>query len=236
MEPTMNIRHLAATGLLSLAFGAAVAAPLTVQSYSMPNGNGQAIGGARNYWDLCYGGACDKTTDNQILSGGTGDLTDGVVASQNWASVENVAGQGPYVGWHRGAVPVVSIDFFFGGWVDIDSLAIHADDSNGMGSVSLPASVQLSWDGGSSAFDVQDPATSSPLWLTFSDLGITGVSSVNLQLTYRTWWVFVDEVRFDGAMSTRQTRTTAIPEPSTLALGAVALATLVGARRRRARI
>ncbi len=227
----MKIRHLATTGLLGLAVGAAVAAPVTVQSYSTANGHGQAIGGGRNYWDKCYAGVCDKATDGQLLAGGTGDLTDGVVASRGWASVEKVDGTGPYVGWHSDATTPVSIDFFFDGSYDIDSLAIHADDANGMGSVSLPASVRISWAGGSTTFDVQDPAGAAPFWLAFSGLGITGASEVNLQLTHRTKWVFVDEVRFEGSASKVQNRNGQIPEPSTFALAAVALLGLRTLRR-----
>jgi hypothetical protein len=226
----MKTRHLVAASLLSLAAGAAVAAPVTVQSYSMANGHGKAIGGAFNYWDKCYAGVCDKTTDGQALAGGTGDLTDGDVATRGWAKVEKVDGSGPYVGWHRDATPLVSIDFHFDGTYDIDSLAIHADDANGKGSVSLPASVRISWAGGSASFDVQDPPSASPLWLTFSGLGITDASEINLQLTHRTKWIFVDEVRFDGAIAS-PLRVGQIPEPSSFALAAVALLGLRTLRR-----
>lgn len=226
----MTLLRLLPAAALSLALGSAVAAPVNVQSYSTANGHGQAIGGAYNYWDKCYGGVCDKSTDGQLLAGGTGDLTDGVVATRGWASVEKVAGTGPYVGWHRDATPLVSIDFHFDGFYDIDSLAIHADDANGKGSVSLPASVRISWAGGSASFDVQDPPSASPLWLTFSGLGITDASEINLQLTHRTKWIFVDEVRFDGTMVS-QLRNGQIPEPPTFALAGLALLGLRTLRR-----
>jgi hypothetical protein len=83
---------------------------------------------------------------------------------------------GPHLGWHRAATTPLSIDFVFGGTCDIDSLAIHADDADGMGSVSMPASVRIAWSGASTTFDVQDPPGAAPRWLTFSGLGIAGTS------------------------------------------------------------
>src|SRR5215471_20513042 len=72
---------------------------LTPLSYDMLNGNGQASGGAYNYWDKFYTGAGNTMQDNAFLSGGLGDLTDGIVTNEHWFNVENSAGTGPYVGW-----------------------------------------------------------------------------------------------------------------------------------------
>lgn len=199
----------------------------------MLNGNGKAVGGSKNYWDLCYGGVCDKTLDNQRLSGAKGDLTDGVVSALNWASVETVAGSGPFVGWHRSHAPNVTIDFQFDTAVDIDAVSIHADDANGAGGVSLPGSVTISWAGGSRTFEVLDPVTATPQWLTFAGLGVSGASSVRVQLTHRNWWLFVDEVRFAGREAVSSgPNGNAVPEPSSLALALVAVLG-VGLRARR---
>lgn len=101
---TTNIaRPLLAVTLLALAAGASQAAQLTVTSYDTPNGDGQAHNGTYNYWDTPYTGAGDKTTDGLTpgvtpLSGGTGKLTDGVIATLPWYDVSNAEGTGQYVG------------------------------------------------------------------------------------------------------------------------------------------
>jgi len=84
---------------------AAQAAQLAVSTYSTPNGDGQAHGGSYNYWDGTYTGSGSTTTDGAALSGGTGALTDGVISTQPWYNVSNVAGTGQYVGWLGGATP-----------------------------------------------------------------------------------------------------------------------------------
>ena len=87
--------------LAALAFFAAAAHadPLTVSSYDMPNGDGQAAGGTYNYWDATYNGSGHRHHDGSFLSGGTGALTDGVIATQPWDVVSNSQGTGEYVGF-----------------------------------------------------------------------------------------------------------------------------------------
>ena len=65
-------------------FGAGAASATTLTSYSMPNGNT----GSYTYWDDTYSGSGDVTVSNSALSGGTGDLTDGVIAGDNWFVTE----------------------------------------------------------------------------------------------------------------------------------------------------
>lgn len=223
-DNTMMRIHTLVALVLALAAGASTAGSVAVESYSMVNGNGRAAGGSKNYWDLCYGGVCDKSIDSQSLAGGTGDLTDGIVTAYNWATVESVAGTGPYVGWHRASAPNVAIDFNFHGVVDIDAVSVHADDANGAGSVALPEKVLISWSGGSRMFDVLDPASAAPQWLTFAGLGITGVSTIHVQLFHKGWWLFVDEVRFDGRQGALlEPNAGSVPEPSSALLVGLAL-------------
>ena len=81
---------------LFLAFAAtAEASFVTPTSYDMPNG----YTGSYEYWDESYTGSGNTAADGDPLSGGLGDLTDGVVASDNWYVVEAPLGPGPYVGW-----------------------------------------------------------------------------------------------------------------------------------------
>jgi hypothetical protein len=216
----MNMPLAVTLAVLSLA-GAAQASPaLTALSYDMNNGHGQASGGSFNYWDLAYSGSGSTSTDNAPLSGGLGDLTDGVITTSNWIAVENPAGTGPYVGWRQGVLPgSVPITFHFGGAVSIDTISIHADDSGGLGGVSLPSAVLFTWDGGGSAgFPVVDPDPGTePSWLVFSGLGIAGTSWVGVALSYGSEWVFIDEVSFNGAP---------VPEPDSRVLLAAGMGAL----------
>ena len=96
---SIKLPKLATFVVAGLVGSVAVAAPLTVSSYDMPNGDGQAHGGSYNYWDATYSGSGNPTQDGSLLSGGTGKLTDGVIATQDWYAVSNNAGTGQYVGW-----------------------------------------------------------------------------------------------------------------------------------------
>lgn len=216
-----QIMHLSLASLCLVAT-AAQADVLTVNSYDMLNGNGQANGGNYNYWDKAYNGVGSTATDNAPLSGGVGDLTDGVVSTFNWYSVENATGTGPYVGWRDlGLNAGPSITFNFASSVSINTIRIHADDSNGAGGVSLPSFVSFN---GGAPISVVDPDTSAaPSWLEFSNLNLSG-NSVNVRLSYGNQWVFVDEVQFIGA----------VPEPETYAMLLAGLG-LLGAVARKTR-
>jgi hypothetical protein len=117
------MRPLAALAAAALCGAAAQAAQITPVGYDTPNGDGQAHGGAYNYWDANYTGAGAKTTDGLsggTLSGGAGKLTDGVIATQPWYQVSNNAGTGQYVGWLQSP----TITFHFAGAVDIDAVKL----------------------------------------------------------------------------------------------------------------
>ena len=85
-------RILATACAAMLVGGTAGAAAVTPDSYDMLNGNT----GSFQYWDQIYNGAGCVTCDNAALSGGRGDLTDGVIAANNWNIDEAPAGNGPY--------------------------------------------------------------------------------------------------------------------------------------------
>jgi hypothetical protein len=200
------------------------AVPLTVSSYSMPNGDGQAHGGSYNYWDALYAGCTGTqcTTDGlsgSSLSGSTGKLTDGIVATSDWYLVSNTAGTGQYVGWLQ---PSVSITFNFTAPVTIESVSFYVDNSH-VGGVFAP-----------DLFTVAGVGYANPQWLnasapqTFmvSGLSISG-SSVTVDLHNPTdFWVFLSEVTFSGTTGSQ------VPEPTSLALLGIGLAGLAALRSR----
>ena len=206
-----------------LAGGEAGAAEIRPSSYDMPNGNGHATGGWYNYWDLGYSGLGSVTTDNAPLSGGLGDLADGVVPLQIWDDVENDDGTGPYVGWLN-LNP--EITFHFDGDPLISKVVVHTDDSLGKGGVTPPWAVLVNgvetpvdWDEGRSS--------GAPFAIEIGGLALEG--DVTVQLMRRSAWVFISEVTFEG--DARATLTDSeVAEPGALMLLASGVAGVAGVR------
>lgn len=206
----MRIRHIAIAALTLLAGGSAVAvaAPSSAapDSYDMPNGDT----GSFTYWDDSYNGAGCVTCSYDPLTGGKGDLTDGVIPNLNW-----FAASGPYVGWRIDPV----ITFRWATPVNITSVTFHFDDSDGSGGVSAPASVLV--DG--NLFTIDEPAGSAPFAFT---AGITfSGTDLTVQVNRRNSWVFLSEVEFNAV---------AVPEPGTYALMLAGLVAVGAVARRRA--
>ena len=212
--------------------GAAVALALAVPAsassvfstgYDMPNGDGTASGGSYNYWDRFYTGSGSTTTDGAALSGGRGDLTDGVVAGAAWNLVENGAGTGPYVGWYRPATPDPVVTFHFAGSPTIAGIKIHLDNTI-YGGVTTPSKIFI--DGIDTAFT--GPAAGTIGFVNFTGLNLTGAThTLGFQQNGNSW-TFISEITFDG-------KSGGVPEPATWAM-MIAGFGLVGAtlRRRRA--
>ena len=95
-------------------------------SYDMLNGQASTY----SYWDESYSGSGDPTENYSPLSGGLGDLTDGIIATENWYIVEAPDGPGPYVGWR---IDPITITFHFEGAPTINEVTIYVDDANGEG-------------------------------------------------------------------------------------------------------
>jgi len=206
----MKYIHLAAALVACLAGGSAMAAP--PDAYSMLNGNS----GSFNYWDQIYNGAGCVTCDNAPLSGGTGDLTDGVIAANNWFIDEAPPGNGPYVGWALDP----TITFHWNSSVNVNAVTFHFDDSDGAGGVSAPGSVIVN----GSFYAIAEPAGPAPFSFTASGVGFSGTDLV-VSIQRKNSWVFLSEVTFDIAP--------AIPEPETYALMLAGLGVVAMVARRR---
>lgn len=127
--------------ILSAAFNGAFASivVLPVSSYDMPNGFGTHVQGDFNYWDGNYTGSGNKTTDGAPLSGGTGALTNGVVATQGYGTVSDQFGTGQYVGW-KYTDPLIT--FHLAQLSTVYSVSIFVDSSY-VGLVGPPESVKI---------------------------------------------------------------------------------------------
>ena len=185
---------LAAISVIAQAGPANAVTPL---SYSMVNGNT----GSYEYWDETYNGAGCNTCSNAALSGGLGELNDGIVATQNWYVTEAPTGNGGYVGWTID--PTITFNFAPG--TAIGSISIAFDDSDGAGGVSAPSSFIVN----GVNYAVTEPAGSAPSFFTLSNLGFVG-STFTVTAIRKNQWLMLSEVSFAAPG--------AVPEPATWAM------------------
>nr|WP_321467408.1 PEP-CTERM sorting domain-containing protein [uncultured Desulfobulbus sp.] len=192
-----------------------MAAPVSPTSYDMPNG----YTGSYEYWDESYNGAGNTTVSGAALSGGLGDLTDGVIATGNWYVVEQPQGPGPYVGWSNIDPEII---FHFAGNTVFDSVTIYFDDANGAGGVSAPTGVTIN----GTYFSVNDPTGSDPFSVSFT-LGNLTTDTLSIVLARGNQWVFASEFTFASA------GTCPVPEPTTVLLFGAGLSGLAAVGRRK---
>ena len=164
---------------------AALAITISPSSYNMPDGETATF----EYKDSTYNG----NNSGGFLSGGTGELTDGVIATDNWDDNPD-----PYVGWFKDP----TITFNFTQAVNIDELTLSVDDSNNTGGVTTPGSVDISMNGITIERNIVDPPSSNPFSETFSGLGLSGTSLALKINDGDNAWIMVSEVSFEGSLST----------------------------------
>jgi len=184
------------------------AAMLSPVSYDMFNGSS----GNYNYWDDSYNGNGNNLHDAAYLSGGVGDLTDGVIATQSWNNAELETASGPYVGWTNYDP---TINFRFNSRINFNTITIYADDFDGYEGVSQPTSVSVN----GMSFLVADHAGANPFAISLTNLAFSA-SDLDITIHRGNSWVFVSEVSFDGV--------TAVPVPAAAWLFLSGLLSLFG--------
>lgn len=222
----MKINQILAVGILAAAT-AAQAAPVAVASYSMIDG--APLWGA--YYDNLYTGS----NNGGFLSGGTGDLTDGVLS----ASV--AAGYGawaPYVLWYN-LSPVITFDL--GAVHTLDSVMAYFKYYP-QAAVYIPESVGVRFSTDGVNFGASQLRSLAPAerYLAANDMngiyqllaapGVGRYVELTLNNLPENAWIALSEVVFDGSLGGASN----VPEPASVALMLAALgATGVFGRRTR---
>ena len=139
---------LAGAILVAVSAGFNAASAVTVQVpvdyYNMNNGAGTGQFGDTQYWDGTYSGAsplANRTTDNAPLFGGTGALTNGVIANNRWDYYMTSNGTGAYVGWNT-IHQSPNILFHLGGDTVVKEISFFMDNSY-VGLVGGPESIVI---------------------------------------------------------------------------------------------
>jgi hypothetical protein len=218
------------TGLCGSASGAQ---QIYATSYDLYNGDGNAGYGNVTLYDDLYP-SIYHTTAYHYLSGGLGDLTDGIAATQNWSDCGGatpcVTQNAPYIGWQTGNLSFLPyVTFHFAPNTNIDEVMLYSNNGYRSDPVDFlmtggPATQSLtSYVGGNNS----GPAN---LMFDFTNLGFTGDT---LRMTfhyhpapYASDWILLSEVQFFSAAP-------AIPEPESYAMLLAGLGLLGFVARRR---
>jgi hypothetical protein len=198
--------------------GPASAAQVFSTGYDMPNGST----GSFVYHDRSYPSP-NNAINGAFLSGGSGDLTNGVVAPNFWFNVENGAGTGPYVGWLNSNTPALQIQFLFNGAPTIDRIRIHIDNSLS-GGVAQPSSYRIN----GTPWAFTPLAAQSIGFVELTGPAVTGDAlTLGMSYTGGFGWIFASEVEFYGTSGT-----TVVPLPAAAWLLLAGLGVLGAAGRR----
>jgi hypothetical protein len=233
------------------------AAPVTILSYDMINGNN----GKYDYFDEAYTGG-GGLVENGPLTGGLGKLTDGLIGTTRFDADEFLepVSEGHYVGWSNQEVDTPTITFNLAPGSVTNSVTIWVDDADGIGGVNAPDSITIN--GTEYAFIDPTPAqdlfspvcedtipctaiaafsgSTAPFSNTF--FGNWIVDTLVLEFEYQGNYIMVSEVGLEYTPVINSPTppappstppTSQIPEPGTLAIFGLGLAGLGFARRRK---
>jgi hypothetical protein len=181
--------------------------------YDMPNGHW----GAYTYYDGSYSGSGNRNERGAPLSGGVGDLTDGIVSTKwEWGSQTD---SNPWVGWDSFSP---TIEYTFPSEVGIETIRLHTL-ANRQARIHIWDAIDISIDGGAAVRFAFNDAAYADHALHWLELPIhrraTNVEMALIPLAGK--WGFLSETEF-----------VAIPEPSSLALVAMLGVSLVPCVRR----
>ena len=198
--------------LFGLTVVAAVAGPLTITSYDMPNGT---AGGA-NYLDTSYDGDGNPGGSGSALSGGSGKLTDSYVPGNFLSPVND---HNTWVGWQNVSPTIV---LHFDGVQNFGTLRLYLQEGPAAG-IYTPQQVNVAGNqSGAKSFTNIAGVANTPAWFDFNISGLTG-DQLSVSLIYRHQWTFLGEV---------EVLDSAVPEPATGAVVALAIGLAAVARRR----
>ncbi len=174
-------------GEFSIPFSFVTIAVVAPVSYDMQNGQT----GTYSYFDDIYDGNGDNTQPLAWLTGGLGELTDGVIATQHWNT-----NNAPYVGWSS-LDPTIT--FHFAQSVNIESVVLHMDDSSGGGGVHVPTDVRITMGDTTITFPCTDPPGDATVAIACDELGMSGETMEIVISDYSSGgYMMLSEVEFFG--------------------------------------
>lgn len=185
--------------------GAVQAATVSPVSYDMLNGHSKAdpkVGLA--HFDDSYNGVGDNMTRYSQLSGGLGDLTDGIKTTQSYsaAGVSDQVGangytEGPYVAWWNIDPEIV---FNFAEVIDFLAVTFYFDNVN-QGGVAAPSSVTIN----NITQTIAELDHNRAFTFLFDADDLADTDTLDVQINRGTMpngedakWVFLSEVEFES--------------------------------------
>jgi hypothetical protein len=217
------------TGLSASASGAQ---QIFATGYDLYNGGKAGYGNVTLYDDSYHGGSGSTTTPYAYLSGGIGDLTDGIAATQNWSDCGGIgpctAQNAPYVGWNEGYLPLPSVTFHFAPKTNIDEV----DISMNYGYHASPVDFLMGGVSGTQTVTPNYTGAGANQWYDFTGLGLNG-DTLTITFHYNQTppagpadWILLSEVQFYSGVSSP------VPLPPAVLLFAPGLVGLAAARKR----